>query len=94
MDCGLTLTFLHSGGAGHAFEIMDGVTKIVLQDITFEDIYLCSGQLNMEIAALFKLSVTFLAPVQYATFQEEKTSSSLSSWIIKDQLHSKIDWPN
>jgi sialate O-acetylesterase len=54
-------------GAGHAIEITDGVTKIVLQDIAFGDVYLCSGQSNMEmsVSAVFNAGLEIEDSIHY-----------------------------
>lgn len=54
-------------GAGHTIEITDGVTKIVLQDIAFGDVYLCSGQSNMEmlVPSVFNASLEIEDSIHY-----------------------------
>lgn len=37
-------------GSGHTLEISDGTSNVVLEDIAFGDVYLCSGQSNMEMS--------------------------------------------
>ncbi|CAJ1925601.1 unnamed protein product [Cylindrotheca closterium] len=39
-----------SAGAGHTLTISDGSSTIVLKDIAFGDVFLCSGQSNMQLS--------------------------------------------
>lgn len=38
------------GGSGHTISVSDGESKILLDDVAFGDVYLCSGQSNMQMS--------------------------------------------
>jgi sialate O-acetylesterase len=54
-------------GTGHTIHISDGTTEIILEDIAFGDVYLCSGQSNMQlsVAAVFNASEEIADSIHY-----------------------------
>jgi sialate O-acetylesterase len=54
-------------GTGHKIQISDGITEIVLEDIAFGDVYLCSGQSNMQmsVGAVFNASEEIADSIHY-----------------------------
>ena len=49
-------------GSGHTIEIHDGTSSITLADVAFGDVWLCSGQSNME----FSVNTAFNASAELA----------------------------
>ncbi len=54
-------------GAGHTLQVTDGTTMISLDDVAFGDVYLCSGQSNMEytVNLSFHADQTIAESIQY-----------------------------
>ena len=85
-------------GLGHTMTVTDGTTSVTLSNVAFGDVYLCSGQSNMQVdlnytfggaeaiaaAARYPNLRLFSKPPQNATMEQRETAVAYSpdSWVL------------
>lgn len=69
-----------AAGAGHTLEVSDGETNLTLTDIAFGDVFLCSGQSNMEftVGSSFNASQDIQDSIHYPNLRLATVNRSLA----------------
>ena len=80
-------------GVGHSIEISDGDTTIQLVDIAFGDVYLCSGQSNMEFTVESAFNSSFeITDSKHYPFLRLATIDHNPALTPQDDVPSRLAW--